>query len=77
MRRLEARGELRGGRVVAGFVGEQFALPAAVEGLRGLRSQAPAEALILATRDPIVFVEQAVLRLPTASATMPRAQSAL
>src|SRR5262249_58307503 len=33
MRRMEARGELRGGRVVAGFVGEQVALPAAPEAL--------------------------------------------
>ena len=31
-RRLEARGEIRGGRFVAGFVGEQFALPEAVDG---------------------------------------------
>ena len=29
-RRLEARGEIRGGRFVAGFSGEQFALPEAV-----------------------------------------------
>ncbi|MBM4133592.1 MAG: DEAD/DEAH box helicase [Nitrospira sp.] len=36
-RRLESRGELRGGRFVAGFVGEQFALPEAVESLRALR----------------------------------------
>ncbi len=33
-RRLEARGEIRGGRFVAGFAGEQFALPVAVEALR-------------------------------------------
>ena len=37
-RRAEARGEVRGGRFVAGFVGEQFALPEAVERLRGLRN---------------------------------------
>lgn len=36
-RRLEARGEIRGGRFVSGLSGEQFALPAAVEALRGLR----------------------------------------
>ena len=36
-RRLEARGEIRGGRFVNGFVGEQFALPEAVERLRELR----------------------------------------
>ncbi|MDE3241671.1 MAG: DEAD/DEAH box helicase [Nitrospirota bacterium] len=36
-RRMESRGEIRGGRFVAGFVGEQFALPEAVESLRALR----------------------------------------
>ena len=36
-RRLEARGEIRGGRFVAGFSGEQFALPEAVGTLRALR----------------------------------------
>jgi len=30
-RRLEDRGEIRGGRFVTGFVGEQFALPDAVD----------------------------------------------
>jgi ATP-dependent Lhr-like helicase len=36
-RRLEARGEIRGGRFVSGMSGEQFALPAAVERLREVR----------------------------------------
>jgi ATP-dependent Lhr-like helicase len=36
-RRLEARGEIRGGRFVAGFSGEQFALPDAVGMLREVR----------------------------------------
>ncbi len=36
-RRLEARGEIRGGRFVSGFTGEQFALPEAVEALRAVR----------------------------------------
>jgi ATP-dependent Lhr-like helicase len=36
-RRLEARGEIRGGRFVSGFAGEQYALPQAVEALRILR----------------------------------------
>jgi ATP-dependent Lhr-like helicase len=35
--RLEARGEIRGGRFVAGLVGQQFALPQAVEALRAVR----------------------------------------
>src|SRR5262249_14772558 len=37
LRRLEARGEVRGGRFVAGLVGEQFALPEAVEALPAVR----------------------------------------
>jgi ATP-dependent helicase Lhr and Lhr-like helicase len=36
-RRLEMRGELRGGRMVAGIVGEQFAAPEALEALRTVR----------------------------------------
>jgi len=36
-RRMELQGEIRGGRFVAGFVGEQFALPEAVESIRALR----------------------------------------
>ena len=38
-RRLEARGEIRGGRFVAGFSGEQFALPDAVGLMREIRRQ--------------------------------------
>ena len=41
LRRLEARGEIRGGRFVAGFVGEQFALPEAVEMLRRVNKSDP------------------------------------
>jgi ATP-dependent Lhr-like helicase len=37
LRRREARGEARGGRFVAGFLGEQYALPEAVDGLRRVR----------------------------------------
>ncbi len=39
-RRLEDRGEIRGGRFVDGFLGEQFALPVAVESLRATRKDA-------------------------------------
>ena len=53
-RRLEARGELRGGRFVAGFIGEQFALPEAVESLRAIRA-APktGEQVVIAASDPL------------------------
>jgi ATP-dependent Lhr-like helicase len=53
-RRLEARGEIRGGRFVSGFVGEQFALPEAVERLRAeRRSQQRQEPVIVAAADPL------------------------
>ena len=42
LRRLEARGDIRGGRFVAGISGEQFALPEAVPALRETR-RAPAQ----------------------------------
>ena len=38
-RRLELQGEIRGGRFVSGFIGEQFALPEAVESLRAMRKR--------------------------------------
>ena len=38
-RRLEARGEIRGGRFVGGFSGEQYALPEAIGWLRGTRRE--------------------------------------
>jgi ATP-dependent helicase Lhr and Lhr-like helicase len=41
-RRLEDRGEVRGGRFVSGFQGEQFALPVAVESLRASRRKSVA-----------------------------------
>ena len=45
-RRLEARGEIRGGRFVSGMAGEQFALPDAVERLREIRRAGPDDRLI-------------------------------
>ncbi len=44
LRRLEARGEIRGGRFVSGAFGEQFALPEVVEQLRAARRDASARA---------------------------------
>ena len=42
-RRLEARGEIRGGRFVAGFSGEQYALPEAIGSLREIRRRPAAD----------------------------------
>lgn len=44
--RLEARGQIRGGRFIAGLSGQQFALPEAIAGLRATRAQAHAGALV-------------------------------
>ncbi|MDQ3647941.1 MAG: DEAD/DEAH box helicase [Actinomycetota bacterium] len=50
--RLETLGTARRGYFVEGLGGAQFALPAAVERLRGMRSDEPAPALVLAATDP-------------------------
>jgi ATP-dependent helicase Lhr and Lhr-like helicase len=56
-RRLEMRGEMRGGRLVGGFVGEQFATPEAVESLRAIRrSPRKGEVLALSACDPLNLV---------------------
>ncbi|MGC1222197.1 MAG: DEAD/DEAH box helicase, partial [Candidatus Sulfotelmatobacter sp.] len=56
-RRLEDRGEIRGGRFVDGFLGEQFALPVAVESVRALRKLDPTQGTItLSAADPLNLV---------------------
>lgn len=56
-RRLEARGEIRGGRFVAGLSGEQYALPEAVAGLRALRKERPDGRLVsLSAADPLNLI---------------------
>ncbi len=53
-RRLEARGEIRGGRFVDGFSGEQFALPEAVAALRSLRREGRTHGLVsVSGADPL------------------------
>ncbi|MBT2143956.1 MULTISPECIES: DEAD/DEAH box helicase [unclassified Rhodanobacter] len=55
--RLEARGEIRGGRFVEGLVGEQFALPEAIAPLRAVRSRADdGELVCLSGCDPLNLV---------------------
>jgi ATP-dependent Lhr-like helicase len=56
-RRLEARGEIRGGRFVAGFAGEQYALPDAIGMLREIRREPPSgEWISLSGADPLNLV---------------------
>jgi ATP-dependent Lhr-like helicase len=57
LRRLEDRGEVRGGRFVSGFIGEQFALPVALESLRAARHMpATGETITIAATDPLNLV---------------------
>jgi ATP-dependent helicase Lhr and Lhr-like helicase len=53
-RRMEDRGEIRGGRFISGFIGEQFALPIAVESLRAMKSIQPnSEIITISAADPL------------------------
>jgi ATP-dependent Lhr-like helicase len=57
LRRMEAKGEIRGGRFVAGFSGEQFARPEAVDLLRVIRrSDKSGETLEISSSDPLNLV---------------------
>ncbi|MCC6194018.1 MAG: ATP-dependent DNA helicase, partial [Burkholderiales bacterium] len=57
LRRFEARGDIRGGRFVAGISGEQFATPEAVTALRETRRAKPAGELIAVSgADPLNLV---------------------
>src|SRR5207253_5828444 len=54
LRRLEGRGEVRGGRFVTDFLGEQFALPIAVDSLRAARREpAGGEIVTVSAADPL------------------------
>jgi ATP-dependent helicase Lhr and Lhr-like helicase len=56
-RRLESRGEIRGGRFVAGFSGEQFALPEAIGMLRTTRRRPAADQWVsVSGADPLNLV---------------------
>jgi ATP-dependent helicase Lhr and Lhr-like helicase len=57
LRRLEDRGEIRGGRFIDGFLGEQFALPYAIDSLRAMkRKEGGREELIISAVDPLNVV---------------------
>jgi ATP-dependent Lhr-like helicase len=57
LRRMEARGTARGGRFVTGFVGEQYALPGAVDALREVRRrERTGEVVRLSAADPLNLV---------------------
>jgi ATP-dependent Lhr-like helicase len=57
LRRLEARGEIRGGRFVAGYSGEQFALPEAIGPLREARRKALGDEFVaVSAADPLNLI---------------------
>src|SRR5947209_11404639 len=59
LRRMEDRGEVRGGRFVSGYLGEQFALPQALDSLRANRkrlSEASGEEVTISAADPLNLV---------------------
>ncbi|MGH3467354.1 MAG: Lhr family helicase, partial [Thermocrispum sp.] len=76
LRRMEARGTVRGGRFVSGFAGEQFAVPEAVELLRELRRMPRGQETVrLPAADPlnlagILLPGPRVPALPRRSVTM-------
>ncbi len=51
--RMEARGEVRGGRFVSGFSGEQFALGEAIGLLRKMRKESNDELIVVSAADPL------------------------
>ena len=56
LRRLEARGEIRGGRFLSGFGGEQYALPEAVESIRTSRTCECNAVIAVAAADPMNLI---------------------
>jgi ATP-dependent Lhr-like helicase len=57
LRRMEARGTIRGGRFVTGFSGEQYAVPEAVEALRAVRKQERVgETITVSAADPLNLI---------------------
>jgi ATP-dependent Lhr-like helicase len=76
LRRMEARGEIRGGRFIAGSAGEQFALPEALDLLRAVRREAAAPALTLGPADPLNFLT-AARHPPVPAPAMPLAHASL
>jgi ATP-dependent Lhr-like helicase len=57
LRRMEARGTIRGGRFVNGFSGEQYAVPEAIEVLRAVRKlQRTGETIRISAADPLNLV---------------------
>jgi ATP-dependent Lhr-like helicase len=77
LRRMEARGEIRGGRFVTGYVGEQFALPEAIEALRAARRTADdADIIAVSDYDPLRTALALLPAPPQPQPLQPATQSA-
>ncbi len=74
LRKMEARGEIRGGRFVAGVGGEQFALPEALDALRAARRSAHADDVRVGDYDPLALAG-AILPMNAESAALVNAGS--
>ena len=67
LRRMEARGEIRGGRFIAAIVGDQFALPDAIDALRAVRREGGGDQLVdISSYDPLA-IANAYLPQPNVS----------
>ncbi|MBC5798812.1 MAG: DEAD/DEAH box helicase [Candidatus Eremiobacteraeota bacterium] len=76
-RRMEAQGEIRGGRFVGSFIGEQFALPQALDALRAIRrSGATDETLAAPSVDPLHVAFAMLPRPAGTSAVVPELAAA-
>ncbi|MBI1904603.1 MAG: DEAD/DEAH box helicase [Planctomycetia bacterium] len=72
LRRLEAQGQVRGGRFIAGIWGEQYALPEAVDLLRRTRDAAPSDKwTIVSAADPLNLTGLFETRSTSAAPTTP------
>ena len=61
-RRMEARGEIRGGRFISGFAGEQFALPEAADLLRGIARDSASDQVSISAADPLNLIRHRHIR---------------
>ncbi|MBI4474003.1 MAG: DEAD/DEAH box helicase, partial [Acidobacteria bacterium] len=79
LRRMEARGEIRGGRFVSGLLGEQFGKAEAVDLLRAIRRKSAEDSLRVAAADPLnlIGIITPGQRVSPLSATAPELLSVL
>jgi len=77
LRRMEARGEIRGGRFTSAFLGEQFALPEALDLLRAVRRSGESEAIAEVPQADPLHLAGILLPGPRRSLAAPQAAAAV